>query len=257
MSKPITLWQPNRIVASDEACTTILKYSCSAPRQTTPPYETAQSSHAQSTYLPSLKSMCIGTLMQYPNQLHVLGSTRLIYEPPAEAGDYDLLQELIPAYTDGCELSDAQLLRLVDPRLWATLVQIYRDLPNMFRVYNVPLADRHVPLLQEIPSTPNFCLVTVLDLCGCREVADETVLPLRELHNLTALNLSATAVGSWGIRKLAKSLVKRNADDTDADTRPLAGPWGLRVLHLNGCSKVGDDVYAILAQFPLLSAVGE
>lgn len=257
MSKPITLWQPNRVVTSDEACTTILKYSCSAPRQTAPPYEIAQTLQAPAAYLPSLKSMCISTLMQYPNQLHVLGSTRLIYEPPEEAGDYDLLQELIPAYTDDCELSDAQLLRLVDPRLWATLIQIYRDLPDMFHVYNVPLSDPHVPLLQEIPSTSNFCLVTVLDLCGCGEITDETVLPLRELHNLTALNLSATAVGSWGIRKLAKSLVKRNADDADADTRPLAGPWGLRVLHLNRCSKVRDDVYASLAQFPLLCVVGE
>lgn len=255
MSKPITLWRPQRAVASDDACTTIVKYACG---QTAPaPYDLARDSAPRrpACYIPSLQSLCVNILAQYPNQLHGLESTRLLYKPPETKGDYDLLRELIPAYGSDPPTPEHEIMKTVDPRLWATLVQIYTGLPAVFRTYELPLGDAHLPLLQEVPCTPNFALVTVLNLRACKEVDDDTIVHLGQLHSLVALDVGATVLTQWGLKKLAKTLLRRGEDD--ADSRPLAGPWSLRILRMRDCMNVDNTVLETLLKFPLLSVIGE
>ena len=257
MSKPIKLWQPRRSLSSDDAGTTILKYSCSTSKPIPAPYESVNASGGNQSlsFIPSLQSLCVKILAQYPNQLHTLDSTRLIYKAPEFEGDRDLLRELIPAYSADPPVPEKDILKTVDPRLWATLVQVYSGLPETYRTYTIPLADTHLPLLQEIPSTAYFSLLTILELQGCSELDDSTVLNLGQLHSLAVLDASSTALTSWGVKTLAKTLIKK--PPSTSSTQPLTGPWGLRILSLRNCMKVTDDVSSILHQFPLLSVIGK
>ena len=254
MSKPITLFRPRRSVTSDDGGTTIVKYSLPPPIPA--PYEAGQPDDKQQdslAYVPSLQSICLKKLSEYPNQLHVLEATRIQYKPPEDDGDHDLLREVIPTYyQENPEEPSSKFLETVDPRLWATLIQIYADLPDSFRTYRLPLSDVHLPLLQEIPNTPHFALITVLELRGCPELDDTTITELGRLHGLTALDVGATALTSYGIKALTKTLVKN-----PTHSKVFSGPWGLRILSVRNCMKINDEVLASLAQFPLLSAVGE
>ncbi|EKM55439.1 uncharacterized protein PHACADRAFT_208957 [Phanerochaete carnosa HHB-10118-sp] len=254
MSQRITLWQPRRSVTSDESCTTVVKYSYKniAVRA---PYETSQAASANGplAYIPSLQSLCIRILSEYPDQLHVLGPIRLPYHPPTAEGDRDLLRELISAYQSDPPTSEHEILGTVDPRLWATLVQLYGGLPEHFRTYKIPLADPYLPLLQIIPSNPHFALVTVVELPACCELNDDTIVQLGQLHALTALDASATSLTSWGVRTLAKTLVKRV--DSSLHSAALSGPWALRMLSFRHCIHIDKDVIPSLQLFPLLSVV--
>ncbi|KAI0699719.1 hypothetical protein BC835DRAFT_1267548 [Cytidiella melzeri] len=253
MTQTIILWRRKATVSSDEACTTITSYSL--PRYIPAPYEPQNSSGSGTAlvYVPSLQSMCIRQLAAFPEQVFTLGNISLPYRPPHSQGDYDLLRELIPNFSHASQ--DERFLKYVDPRLWATLVQVYTGLPAVFRVYNLPLSDPHVPLLQQIPSNSRFALVTVLNLRGCDEVDDHTILQLRDLHGLAALDLSATALSSWGISRLSKTLSHVPSESADIGRR-LSGPWELRILHLRDCMNIKDDVYESLQCFPLLSVIG-
>ncbi|KIP09149.1 hypothetical protein PHLGIDRAFT_348358 [Phlebiopsis gigantea 11061_1 CR5-6] len=252
MSKPITLFRPRRLVTSDDGGTTIVKYSL--PQPVPAPYDASQLDGTQRTflvYIPSLQSICLKKLSEYPNQLHVLEATRIQYKPPEDDRDHDLLREVIPTYChENAEQLSEEFLKTVDPRLWATLIQIYTDLPDSLRTYQLPLSDAHMPVLQDIPSTRHFSLITILELRSCPELNDSTVVELGQLHGLTALDLGATALTSHGLKALAKTLVKNSAH-----SRVLSGPWGLRMLSLRNCMKISDDALENLARFPLLSAV--
>lgn len=256
MSRSITLWKRNTTVSSDEACTTITSYSL--PKYIPGPYEHKQrtTEDAPLVFIPSLQSLCIRQLAAFPDQIHTLNDISLPYEPPASPGDYDILQELIPDYSYFSESQDnGAFLNYVDPRLWAVLVQVYTGLPDVFRSYTLPLSDIHLSLLQQIPSTPRFALVTTLDLHHCSQIDDDTIVELRDLHGLAALDVGATALGSWGVSKLSKTL--RLTSDTEVDiSRRLNGPWGLRTLCLRDCLNVNDDVCESLRRFPLLSVIG-
>ncbi|PSR76063.1 hypothetical protein PHLCEN_2v8725 [Hermanssonia centrifuga] len=247
MSKNITLWVPRRTTSADE---TILKYSFPHP-YVPGPYERSDTNDGPLSYVPSLQSMCIHRLLEFPDQVHGLGHTRILYEPPASAEGYDILKELIPTSSREFEGDNNYLLDVVDPRLWAVLVQIFTQLPESFRTYVIPLSDIHIPLLQGIPSTPYFALITVLELSGCKELNDETIVQLRYLHGLGALDLSMTTVSSWGIKILAKTLSK------NPDLDRLDGPWKLRILSLRNCMNVKDLAVGSLVNFPLLSVVGQ
>jgi hypothetical protein len=256
MSKPIILWCPQRSVSSDDSCTTIVKYSCSTGKTAPAPYESDQTlAHSDSIcYIPSLQSLCLKVLTEFPSQLHALESTRLLYKPPEHDGDYDLLRELISAYGTDPPIPDQDILKTVDPRLWATLVQVYTGLPETFRTYEIPLADVHLPLLQEISSTAYFTLITVLELSGRRELHDDTVFNLGQLHSLAALDVSATTLSSWGVKTLAKTIL--NKPLSSSSNQALSGPWSLRMLSLRNCRQVDDNALPSLLQFPLLSVIG-
>ncbi|KAH9951354.1 hypothetical protein B0H21DRAFT_278463 [Amylocystis lapponica] len=255
MSKPIILWRRDAVLTSDEACTTITKYAL-APPPTKPPYEPStvpDTTPRTLSYVPSLAYFCIQQLIEHADQLHNLGQSRLAYQRPHSSKTYDILRALIPSYRHDSLLDHSQ----VDPRLWSVIIQIYTGLPANLRRYTLPLADPHLPLLQRIPSTPHFALLAVLELPGCPELTDETVVELRALHGLCALDASGTVLTTRGVRTLAKSLVFAE-DEEELDgtmSRPRRGPWGLRILSLRDCVDVRSDILDCLTLFPLLSVV--
>ncbi|KAI0374851.1 hypothetical protein BV20DRAFT_1032912 [Pilatotrama ljubarskyi] len=242
-SKPIVLWTPKATLASDDACTTILQYKLPpAPSTIRPPYQSPHDSDpaVRLRYVPPLAYFCIKALAEYPDEVHSLGPARVRYQAPRSRTQFDILSALIPTYRPFDRDSDAFDLSSVDPRLWAVLIQ-----------YTLPLSDVHVPLLQSIPSTQHFSLVTVLCLTRSRVLTDDTVLELRHLHTLAALDVSVTALGTWGVQRLAKSLAWSEADESRAAGR--RGPWGLRILDLRDCINIDDKVFYWLTRFPLLS----
>ncbi|CAL1704766.1 unnamed protein product [Somion occarium] len=187
-----------------------------------------------------------GRRLHNHSELDSIGPARIHYEPPASPSDYDLVRSLVPAFSHE-DPKSTNFLANVDPRLWAVIIQTVSPLPEAFRTYTLPLSDIHAPLLQQIPSTPDFALLTVLELRGREEVDDQTVVQLGDLHNLAAVDLSLTVLTSWGIKTLSKTLL------TSEDTGKRRGPWGLRIIHLRDCMKIDDSIFDCLPKFPLLS----
>lgn len=259
MNESISLWNPRAAVSSDGAGTTIVKYSYPSRVNVQAPYD-REETDGRILYVPSLQALCVKKLVDFPEQVHHLRPARLLYEPPKTPGAHDLLRELIPSfsYPHG-EIDDPEsstFLRVVDPRLWAVLVQVYTGLPESFRTYSLPLADRHLPLLQQIPPTQDFSLVTIIELHACSNLNDETIIRLRSLHSLGALVISNTKVTSWGIKSLAKTIVDNADSHISSDVKHPGGPWRLRILSLRDCKKVDDTVFEGLCKFPLLSIIG-
>ncbi|PIL23964.1 hypothetical protein GSI_13715 [Ganoderma sinense ZZ0214-1] len=252
--KPIVLWTPTTTLTSDDACTSIYRYQLAPPPSSIrPPYHIDHTASKPLSYLPPLKYFCIKALVEWPDQVHVLGPAQLRYQAPSLHNHFDILQALIPAYRPFSPHHDDLDMRLVDPRLWAVLTQIYHQLPPPFRTYTLPLSDIHLPLLQRIPSTSHFSLITILSLSRCRMLTDDTVVELRQLHTLAALDASVTALGSWGVYRLARTLSWSDEEDDEAPQR--RGPYGLRVLYLNNCLNIDNKVLSYLSRFPLLSVV--
>ncbi|KAI0637013.1 hypothetical protein C8Q77DRAFT_541098 [Trametes polyzona] len=255
--KAIVLWDPkvHAKLASDDACTTILQYELPrAPSTIRPPYQSPHASDVKLRYVPPLSYFCIKALAEYPDEMHALGSARLLYQAPWSPDHFDILSALIPTYRPLDEDNDSFDLSLVDPRLWAVLIQAYEGLPDAFRRYTLPLSDAHLPLLQTIPSTKHFCLITTLSLSRCPMLTDDTVLELRHLHTLAALDVSVTALGTWGIRRLVSSLAWSEGEEA-ARRAERRGPWGLRILDLRNCINIDDKVLSWIKRFPLLSVV--
>ncbi|EIN07380.1 hypothetical protein PUNSTDRAFT_136063 [Punctularia strigosozonata HHB-11173 SS5] len=247
MSKPIILWRANAETATDDACTTIIK-STLPP---VPPRGDYESSIpvARTNAVPSLTYYVIKQLVDYPDQVNCLGSRRLLAGGRSSA-TYNALRALIPGFDP--EQPDRTFdLRQVDPRLWAVLTQVYSDLPAYLRTYEIPLSDPHIPLLQTIPATPDYTAITVLELPGCKELADDTIANLKALHALCALDASSTQLSAYGIMSLAGTLVA----DAGFSISPGRGPWGLRVLLLRKCKRMDHTVYSYLNSFPLLAVV--
>lgn len=196
-------------------------------------------------YVPSLVCLCIEKLALYPDQI---AGVALTYAPSEDSTQFDILKALIPFYAD-----DSFSISLVDPCLWATLVQIFgTSLPEIFTTYQIPLKHTLLPLLQRIPSTPTFSLVTILELPGCTQLTDDLALTLRSLHTLTAFDASGTALSSWGLRKLLMPALL--VDDTEQS--PMNGPWGLRMLRLRNCKAVDQTIFKSLEKLLLLSVLG-
>ncbi|KAL6298248.1 hypothetical protein BKA93DRAFT_744519 [Sparassis latifolia] len=253
MSKPIILWKPRPKLTSDDACTTILKYSLPPPPNP-PPYASTADDTSNLSYIPSLAYFCIQKLHEYPDQVHSIGPARIAYQPPDTPESYDILRALIPFYRPDEQLDLSQ----VDPRLWAVLIQLYSDLPEIFRTYKLALSDPHLQLLQRIPSTVDFSVLTVLELPYCLELTDDTVVELRALYNLCALDASGTALSVFGLKTLAKTLTYGEDEEHVGNSlmRPRRGPWGLRILSLRNCINVNNTIFECLESFPLLSVVG-
>ncbi|KAI0336492.1 hypothetical protein GY45DRAFT_406277 [Cubamyces sp. BRFM 1775] len=253
--KPIVLWAPKAKLASDGACTTILQYELPpAPSTIRPPYQSPNNAEVRLRYVPPLAYFCMKALAEYPDELHSLGPAKLQYQAPHSRDQFDILSALIPTYRPFSPHVNGFDLSLVDPRLWACLVQLYEGLPPVFRQYTLPLSDVHLPLLQAIPSSTHFSLITILSLRRCRILTDDNAVELRHLHTLAALDASMTGLGTWGIQRLAKSLTWSDAEDDRPSQR--RGPWGLRILYMRDCMNVDDGILSWLAHFPLLCVVG-
>lgn len=185
-----------------------------------------------SSSVPSLSWLCLQRLSEFPDEVHNLPVRLQVQE--------HLAIEIAEAVQDP---------RAVDPRLWATLAQVYDNIPTVGSSFDIPLSDANIPQLQRIPATPRFSLMTVLDLPGCAQLTDDTVCELKQLHSLAAFDGSATSLSSYAVTALAR--IMHWTED-----RCRRGPWGLRILRLRDCANVNNAVYPYLARFPLLSIIG-
>ncbi|KAF8902098.1 hypothetical protein CPB84DRAFT_1846509 [Gymnopilus junonius] len=191
------------------------------PPYTPGPYTAVRASPVR---VPSLVSLCVCALVPFPEQVHRL-PVRL--HPR-------FLDELIPDHPS-----------LLDPRLWAVIVQIFDPLPASLASCTLPLADTHLPLLQTIPATPAFSLLTLLALDACPHLTDDSIVHLKFLHTLAALDASNNNLSSYAIQSLAATL----------DSQDIRGPWHLRILSLRNCRQVTNDAFPHLLRFPLLSVI--
>ncbi|KAJ4000795.1 hypothetical protein F5050DRAFT_1665060 [Lentinula boryana] len=198
-------------------------------------------------YVPSLVYLCIRQLASYPDQISAVA---LNYAPPRDSTKFDILKALIPSYHD-----DSFTISTVDPRLWATLVQIYgASLPEIFRTYPIALTDTRLPLVQCIPATSTFSLITILELPGCPQLTDETLTPVKLLYNLTAFDASETKISAWGLKKLMiPALSVEHTEDTDSLFK--VGPLGLRILRLRNCKAIDHTIFTSLQKLLLLSVI--
>lgn len=215
------------------------------PKYVPGPYTSTSTSptSTNATAVPSLLSFCIRALLKYPDQLGSIHQRRLAYKhsPTSRAA----LQSLIPHFNP--DTPDDLDLSLVDPRLWACLVQIFRDLPPCFHRYSAPLSDEYMPIIQKVQQS-EVTLLTVLDLQRCRELSDESVVNLKALHSLCCLDASDSSLTSYGIKTLSATLVRNGGI--------RRGPWGLRILRLRGCSAMDNNIFGYLKKFRLLSILG-
>jgi hypothetical protein len=254
MSRPIVLWHRDACTTTDDAGTTVVKTVLASPAPPGPyelnPNASSSQQRLARSGVPPLTHFCLRWLADCPEQLHLLGSVRLRYISPQAPSGYDPIRALVGnGYRPEKHKFDWSS---VDPRLWATICQVFTSLPDNCFNYKIPLSDKHLPLLQQIPSTQHFSLITLLALPGTSELDDETIVSLKELHTLTALDASHTGLTSHGIGRLARTL-NRAEDEQEKRRR---GPWALRLIDLR---HTGVDSSAILylQVFPLLSLVGQ
>ena len=166
----------------------------------------------------SLVSLCIKALVPFVDQIHGLP-----YRLHLRSATLD---ELIPDPAH------------VDARLWAVLIQIYDNLPTFLTSHKT---DTHLPLLQSIPSTPSFSLITLLELSSCPHLKDSTIVELRFIHTLTAFDAAQSTLSPYAIKTLAS----------------FTGLWQLRILSLRNCKSITDDAFPHFTKFPLLSVLGQ
>jgi hypothetical protein len=249
MNHPIILWDPVPSTTTDEAGIVIEKLALPPPPPPGP-YERTQPSVF--SYVPPLTFLCLQKLAPYAHQLDALGDVRLSYRKPISRQTFDLVAALVPGY-DAMGQAQHPDLSLVDPRLWAVLVQLYSGLPDAFGSYRIPVSDKHVPLLQRVPQTSHFSLITVLELPGCRKITDRTLVGLKHLNSLSALDVSGTRITANGIRILLGTRIWGEEHD---GTRERKGPWGLRILSLRDCRSVDKTLYKYVGEFELLSVLG-
>jgi len=188
-------------------------------------------------YVPSLVALCVNALAPYVDQVCAL-PVRLRLRSSL------LIDHLVPDHL------------LLDPRLWATIPQVFDPpLPPAFASHTLPLLHTHQPLLQAIPSTSNFSLITLLFLPGCVHLTDATIHHLKTLHTLSAFDASNTSLSDYAIQTLAATLFL-NEKGRDFLGRKHSGPWPLRILALRNCKQITNRVFGDLDKFPLLSVLG-
>ncbi|KAG8746328.1 hypothetical protein FRC10_005317 [Ceratobasidium sp. 414] len=129
----------------------------------------------------------------------------------------------------------------VDPPTWAILVQIFHDLPERCFKYTLALNDPHLSTLATIPSTPNFSIVTFLDLSRCNELLDGNISFLKGLTSLCVFDASYTRLTDQGVKNFKSTLFLREP-----------GPAYLRSWSLRQCEGVTAKALGPLLAFPLL-----
>jgi len=259
LKKPIILWRSESNLLTDDAGVTILSstgppkdYFQPGPYHDEDGFDMAQNRRPGSDSLPRIPPLsyfCVKSLVKTPELVYQYGFPRP-YRPPISPSDPDILQALIPSGRPG-----HFNLTTVDPRLWAIILQIYSDLPHGLRTYRMALSDKYIPLLQRVPATEHFSLLTVLELPRCSHLNDDTIVHLKILHTLCVLDVSRTTLSAQGIRRLSGTLII--VEDGIDCTNPRRGPWQLRILSLYNCRRVTDATYQYLESFTLLTAVGK
>jgi hypothetical protein len=243
--KPIILHARYKSRTTDDAGTTIIKSAIANTLTCAGPYEDVPLRTPRHS-VPSLAYFCVRRLVDTPEQVHSIGKYRTSCASNRSHSKNTLRQ--LTRHRGPWEDLDWST---IDPRLWAVMAQVFSDLPDALRTYSIALSDKYLPLLQEIPSSSHFSLVTILVLPGCREMGDDTITELRHLPSLCYLDISTTSVSSHGIERLARTL-----DLGDGTTAQRQGPWGLRVIKLVDCDFITKLALPSLTSFPLLSLVG-
>ena len=192
-SKPIVLWTPKATLTSDEACTSIIQYSLAPPPSAIPtPYHSQATSPSQTSlsYVPPLAFFCIRALVEYVDQLHTLGPFRRPYQSPADGHDFDILQALIPSYRPHSSHHSEFDLRVVDPRLWAAIAQIFENLPEEGGKRNTNGGKMEEAVLKSLKGT--------LDIV-CLHLSDPLFdLVLYLVYDYATTNAKSNAVRAFG-----------------------------------------------------------
>lgn len=197
-------------------------------------------------YVAPLEYYCIKCLLLHVDQLDLEGAPRIIFDMNAR-GQLRLMKTLMPFFSQRMRPSH---MKFVDPRLWASLIQLFTHLPPAFRSYSLPLSDMYLPLLQIVKSSVDFTLITILDLSCETNLTDDTIGQLKPLTNICVLDISSTKVSTWGIKQLSMCLTRDEASGV------RFGPWNIRILSMKDCRRIRDDVKPILQKFPLLAVIG-
>lgn len=101
MAAPIILWNPKAksCIESDDAGNKIVKTTLAPPIRAKPLYEAFDPGLPKRLcYVPRLTSFCIRALSKYPEQLHQLGQTRLIFQRKKKGGDNEVLRAVLPKW---------------------------------------------------------------------------------------------------------------------------------------------------------------
>ncbi|KAF8844974.1 hypothetical protein BDN67DRAFT_921164 [Paxillus ammoniavirescens] len=252
--KPIVLWNTTKHTAHiiDDAGV-FIKQSLLPPPVRAPQYRVHQPTFTG--VVPPLAYFCIKALSPFPEQLHTLAHLQFSYRDDLARALFPLRSQLDEDIQQSTQCSGAPNFdtTALDPRLWATFAQIIHPLPEQLHDLDLPLANIHLPLLQQIPNTPIFSLVTLLSLPNCNHVCDDTISELRRLNSLVALDLRGTNITPYALTVLARGLSWTS--DDDSASRRRTGLWGLRILRLHSCTRIDNKAISVLQKFPLLSVV--
>lgn len=212
----------------------------------------------RSSQVPSLVWFCLHCISEFPDQIRL--PRKLIYQPLSSPPprSFRFIDNFLRASSsngpnDNQDNHWSLGLRKLDPRLWATVVQIFDRIPPELRTYTLSLNDELLPLIQGLENTDSFSLITILELPGCDALTDDSVSELRCLHTLSAFDASSTRLSSRGIVTLTRTL---SVNDPGQPMRKLRGPWSLRILRLKHCAEIDNAVYLVLSLFPLLAVIG-
>ncbi|KAG9128059.1 hypothetical protein FRC07_005646 [Ceratobasidium sp. 392] len=134
-----------------------------------------------------------------------------------------------------------QNMDYVDPPTWAILIQLFDGLPERCFRYTLALNDPHLSTLSAIPSTPNFSVVTFLDLSGCNELLDGNISFLKGLTSLCVFDASCTRLTDQGVKNFKSTLFLQEP-----------GPAYLRSWSLRDCEGITSKALGSLMAFPLL-----
>lgn len=171
--------------------------------------------------MPSLAVFCIRALVNACEELHVLCLRRL-YFPKAkkkQPGKRRLLDmAFLRALIKGWGTMNFPACS-IDPRLWATIIQVYRAPPPP----------------EFLPSYP-IRLILLSSIKYRR-------------HSTSHWLLEKMRVSNKAIDLLSKTLLLDDEGQMD-------GPWRLRILCLRACSRIDKHVFHLLKRLPLLYVVG-
>jgi hypothetical protein len=250
--KPILLSAQSTYRTTDDAGTTVIKSVLPSVSACMGPYAIKPSIKApRPCRVPSLVAMSVKALVKYPEELYKLYDWRSGYVPNAISS-----KDVIRVLTEHRGNWDDIDWSMVDPRLWAVIVQVFNNLPHQFKTLHLPLSDPYLPLLQGIPSTPQFTLITILVLTQVNQtrlVNDNNITELRSLHSLCYLDISHNNISPHGLRRFAGTL---HANGSTVPPRG-EGPWSLRVLKLVDCRQINNAAFEHMVKFPLLCLVGK
>ncbi|KZT31956.1 hypothetical protein SISSUDRAFT_632821 [Sistotremastrum suecicum HHB10207 ss-3] len=134
------------------------------------------------------------------------------------------------------------------PLIWSILSQLYTPLPPQYRCFTLPLSDPYIPSFQS--TSLSSSIITSVSLTRCKDLTDDNIVVLTQLHAMLGLDISESGVSDKGIERLSIGC------KTLAESRGRQDGGGLRVLVLRGCDKVASDVSSSTDRWSRLCYLG-